>query len=942
MGLLASASYDHVGAEHLNPNPLLRPRAAKQNSQPENQLVIYPNGKKEFHLSLPYGVRPLIGSYEKFSVREKSPGEFVAIQSELQEQLSIPLVSVGALRMDRRNLPGYTQSSGIEAGKWPKAVKEFVKQLKRTGSVDPLRLGFEVTEFVKRNFRYYSESASVSKELLRATDALLKRLKTAGLPRPVALAHGGIVNCDGAAWIAALILRDFFQVPTRVVAGTTASETEKEDETLWTLARTGVPRHMWIEVWAGEHWEPFDPTPPYSPPGEGSGEQSASSDSGEKAEATEEKEADTGEEGKESKEEEGSESKDDTQTQGEGHDTSPSNPTPLRILDQAGFNTPEEKLLAVLAETIETHGIEAALRTGKKTEALVGANRLLGLLHPEGAAATATASARLLQLAAAQKHFPQLSPTNLLGNIRVSLSQGEYRKAYAELRSLLPLFEALKARRELNLGEQTYLDQLHLILEEFMKMNHADAAEFDLAERVLSHLSGPLARRWVQETYGEVLRLGSPALRKFVDDLKAGTLASLSRVALLESFGPMVAQITPEPETGTVRVWERDPIPRGNNQDLVIARSPLELPRMLLMPRPGEPLFAPLFEGRQFSLGTQREVPSREPTRVLERKLLVVFLDVSGSMQINSRITVLNDLIVVLLDYAMRETDRQGRPLTQVILVPFESTLADGNPIETLEGGYNIASQVLSHAPPFTAGGGTDIEGALVSFYEAVKASYNKVQTDSPKRDLKRATAVFLTDGGSTVNPETISKAQEGLPSDVDIFVNFIAIGESNAELEEICKQSNLGTTKPMVRSILDPQIQQLLAAANQWKADAEAFATSHTLLPPPGLLRELSALTHEPLNAVNFESDSGIAVARRRILGTQTGQGADRSIPPLVSTLIARWRRDSSLDPALRKKLVAALFTVYREWRGWEDAQVTREEKKFFVELLRWSGEEG
>ncbi|MEZ4751144.1 MAG: vWA domain-containing protein [Bdellovibrionota bacterium] len=404
----------------------------------------------------------------------------------------------------------------------------------------------------------------------------------------------------------------------------------------------------------------------------------------------------------------------------------------------------------------------------------------------------------------------------------------------------------------------------------------------------------------------------------------------------------MVAQVTPEPENGTVRIWERDAVPRGNNQDLVVARSPLELPRMLLMPRPGEPLFAPLFEGRQFALGTQREMPSREPTRVLERKLLVVFLDVSGSMQSNSRITVLNDLITVLLDYAMRETDRRGRPLTQVIFVPFESSLAEGTPVESMDAAYALISQILSHSPPYKAGGGTDIEGALVSFYDAVKTSYQNTDATGPKRDLKRATAVFLTDGGSNVSLENIAKAREGLPSDVDIFVNFIAIGESNAELETICKASNLGTTAPMVRTILDNEIVTLLQLANQWKVDAAAFATSHSLLPPPSLLRELSALSQEPLSLVTFESDTGIAAARRRIHGTQAGRGGDRGVPPMVSTLAGRWRKDATLEPVLRRKLVAALFTLYAEWMGWENGVISREEKNFFIELLRWSGEEG
>ncbi|MEZ4751143.1 MAG: transglutaminase domain-containing protein [Bdellovibrionota bacterium] len=528
MGLLASVHYDHVGAEHLNPNPVIRPRPARAIGTPEHQLVVYPEARAQFHLSFPYGVEPLPGDYKGFTVREKSPGEFVAIQSEPQEQLSIPLVTVGPLQMDRRNLPGYTRASGIEAGKWPKAVKEFVKQLKRSGATDSLRLGYEVTEFVKRNFRYYSESETVSKELLRETDALLKRLKTAGLPRPVALAHGGIVNCDGASWIAALILRDFFQVPTRIVGGTTANETERVEDRVWTLARTGVPRHMWIEVWSGEHWEPFDPTPPHHPEsegGDGSSEGEKSKEGGAQEEVPKDSETQGDTEAKEKAEAEKTEEGD--VVPGPGHDDSPANPTPLRIMDQ-GFDTPDAKLLTVLAETIETHAIETALRTGKKVEALRTAQQQLALLHPEGAAATAASLARLSQLQGSQRDFPQLAPIHLLGNVRLSLSQGEYRRAYAELRSLLPLLEALGARRDLSIGEKTYLDQLQVILEEFLKMNHADAAHFDLAERVLSRLSGPLTRRWVSETYGEVLKLGSPALHRFVEDLKSGTLASLS------------------------------------------------------------------------------------------------------------------------------------------------------------------------------------------------------------------------------------------------------------------------------------------------------------------------------------------------------------------------------------------------------------------------------
>lgn len=998
--LLPDSYYDVITATHLASNRFIRPRPRVE--RPPRKIGVArlsPLGARTIRLAAPYGAMLTAQRKKGHEAVPLGPGEWELRLSENEEEVELDLFADDAISL---HLPAtdeavYAASSGIPADLWPEKIRDFLKDLRKK-SLSREAAAEELKNFLRRPdvLRYYSETKKVPASDLDAADKIVRDLEGKGYPRPVAFAHAGLVNCDGAGWIYALLAKDFLSIPVRIAHGRTVSSRWREKGVTWQQVRKGTPRHGWVEVWTGSRWRPFDPTPETElgtgesesegEAGDGGGEEGGGSGDGadrggdsrdgavessaersggeagagegrgrrELGEESRGSEGDAGTEGsgdRRSREKARPSEGGEGDSEGSGSTERASSDDPpggreisprLHLLNEApaeGSPPQRRELLRAVAETVELFALETALQRGGGQAALARAIRLLARWAEGDANRGEAVSPSVQRLAEARDAVGESPLPARLAETRLAVAEGKFREAWWDIRALDRLILAIAARRPLAPLEEKFATQLRLCLSLFDGIKHADAGKYDLADWVLTNLPGALSRRWVRDQYGDVLRLGSAALDKFVADIGSGALGPLVRMAFLSEFSRMVSTYIPEPAWDEQVLLERNTVPHRRIDEIVLARSPLELPRMLLNPRPGEPFWAPLFQRRQFALGSRRRVPIAAPNRTLDRKLSVVFFDVSGSMG-GLPIMIQNDLLAVFLDKALSEVDRMGNPLHEVILIPFNDGVLEGRRVRTVAEAMAFISERIADRLPYSAGGGTDIQAALLKFYDSVADSYHNPDPVNRNRRLRHASMVLFSDGGSPVNLQTVLDARNQIPEEVRLYLNFVGIGSSNPTVEELARTSGISTRLPLVRVIPVEEMNRIHGMSRLVPAD-DRFATElGAFQAPPELVLALNRLGERPLASVDFVSWLSERDLERALVGLSA---AISGAPPPecdamlgdIAALVAAGR-EIGVDVELRRKLLFAVLVAYpsasRRSSGWFDR-----EREAIREVERW-----
>jgi hypothetical protein len=216
--LLRQTVYDVVTAKEFVSNPLLRPSLISDRHQVSDKspiTYIDTLGANQIVIPIQSDHEPGPGKYNGYEILEKSPGEFVAHITQKN------LKTIGMwLRPTREqkftsvhNEGNYLHATGIDIKDWPRDIQLLVKKLKNS-SQDRISLAREMEKYFQKDggYLYYSEGDKLSKADLESIDEKVRKYATR-YAEPVALAYGKAFNCDGAAWVAAILLRDYLGVP---------------------------------------------------------------------------------------------------------------------------------------------------------------------------------------------------------------------------------------------------------------------------------------------------------------------------------------------------------------------------------------------------------------------------------------------------------------------------------------------------------------------------------------------------------------------------------------------------------------------------------------------------------------------------------------------------------------------------------------------------------
>jgi hypothetical protein len=775
--------------------PELRPQVSKP-GRAVGKFVMTLEEPDSVVISYPVGFQPIVGNYEGFSVREDAPDQF-RIEAHRAGEWEVPLFSLAESPkrfLSATHLDAYKRPSGIALDKWPEDTQALILQLKKGGKSDK-EIVRTVRDFIHSK-DYFSLSDSVSDEkLAKYRERYLELRQT--MPEPLAMAHTGAFNCDGAAFQMALQIRDHFGIPARVAHGPTLGGKRRVGGAVQHLMFAEDPRHAWVEVWfEGEGWVTYDPTPPHSV-------------GGNQTEKMDYEQADFGNEKKappppkpvpgeknpdETKKGEGEESASDK----EGTKASADGKKEKKPREKKDEITPVERRsvlhelekpaaqygLDQLSRVIEAYYIENILHEGKGYEFLREA-RGLG----DGVSTTVPTPAKAAEesLRAFLRPHHEWSFTENLARIGHALSDDRIEDAYFLAREMGKDLRALGERTPLTAEQEKVQSQLKAFEASlFTHYRREDSADQALVQTLINNVPGNVAKDILLERFGRDARtLGSIASQTMAAAIRSGALKHFSKVAAVRDVVNRWLRPSWDKSHSFYSTFDKARV-ATEEQVPLITRDLGELHRWIIEVAPGQSFFHKFLRGEQFAIGsTEKEIESVPRLRSYSRKTFVLW-DKSGSMK--DMIDVQDALLSGVYSKAASETDSLGRPNHSVVSAAFGSNV-DENSLKRVSDKRAAREAILAlEATPSVASDGTEIEKALLWFLKEIGTAYQLSKGSREAFRLQRANFILFTDGEADVKLENIFAAMEDLPEDLEIGFHFVAIGGKNAELEKLAE----------------------------------------------------------------------------------------------------------------------------------------------------------
>lgn len=794
-------------------------------------LTVYPAGKFRGGLFLPPGYEPRQSADPRVHIEAKFNGSFTFELTEALDQFQIPIVKASP-KLSPMVEEAHKRPAGIEKAQWPTKIRAplFTKYDPNTDqSHRALEIASWIQQFVSKKYIY----STANRPEKTATSAL----------------EAGAFQCDMAALIMASLMRDVYQIPTRIVAGYRAKElrTDKSEQSYLVLPGDA---HAWVEVYANGVWNLFDPTPitkdkeddgsdggqkdPYSdvvdddgeedeggfPPSrerpdgespEGQGDESEASD--ESGEASDSDESSSGE-GKKSDAEGENGDKDGDGENGDSEDKEDGN---VRNLDQRELaDQLEMGSVSLKDEHLDNRLLERAYRSTLRfvlepsVDGITTMDRLVSMGGLFRAAPDALVKSTFLQaLSIHAKNHPDLVTwlEESRGRIKDRSLADTYREVF-RAKQVLDLYAS-------TLGSETpvkpptkLLRDLGIFLDEIRDLAHPDSDDIGLAKAFYDSLP-PLAGSLVQEKFGlNSIGANAPTMALAEELKKPGGLADLKLLAGLSGVSEFILDSTPRPEYQPVKTWIAD-TSGGNRNDLLPLTRYSELPRSLLL-NPGRSLEENLQDGTVFSHAKRKRVliPTGFGEEDTERVTILLY-DTSGSMS-GDLAYFQSALISSFVSQALSDVSPSGAFRHKVVLVPFDHDVHPETKVTTRAEAIEVLRTYKDSLG--NTGGGTDIQKAMMQGLALIADA--ELRVGEP---LAAANIVLMSDGYSDVNLDELREARNAIDRSTPLQSMFVAIGGGNEQLMQFAQESkNMGFERGFYRQFAHGDIEKNIAKSRE------------------------------------------------------------------------------------------------------------------------------
>lgn len=960
--LLRTFSYEEL-TDPLKQNPLARPpkKLPIQNFSPteinKKYFIINKQKATELIIPMPYGFRPILTEYKNYAVVSTIPGEYQVkslYEKPLPEQVTFWLEPESKVTMTQEQIKENSKVSGINPKSWPDHVKTGVNSARAQGKGDPLLISKRLSEWFQTDgpYSYYNDSNAPSEKNFFGD--LLSRKDHKAL----ALAKGKTFNCDGGALIGAILLRDFFQIPTRVAGGKNISDSKEIGGEIYQVANADVPNHSWVEIFVNEEWVPFDFTPNKGNPGnEGkydeNKENSKIDDSHEdnskidksktddsiKKDSNNHSESLNDEKGIGNKSiEEPPASEEKKQKENENKATQPGK-------NSEGQDSQKQDSQVPLKIYMPRTPVQIS-RLPKSFDSLHGTYPRQAILHTLERSVHHSKMEELpLILESSLLNFPEIQVYNQQVKSEINRISSEFygkedktlvelvseaktefftdpTLSYQNLQKVKSVIESIAKYRDLSFEEKEFSNSLLEIKNQFNHYRHPSSQKQELVERIIRELPGNTIRKIVLDQYPEALKIGSMDQHHLYTALKNGSMSHIVRTSMVgrhfNFFLNAEKELKYRKIKSIIRTFKRE----KDNEDIVIARPEdiAQFDRWNLdfqyHPNPVMMVLGNLLKDQQYMKGYKATYPAAGSQNSIERKHTNVFYDISGSMMGTPAI-VQASAIAAIVDKALSERDPMGNPIHEVVLFPFGNSVYPGVHVKSAEDAKNTVLQFLNS--PTHAYEGTNIQACFDKHFQMIHENMdhsNRGKELVHRLKLKKANMILLTDGGAAINKSGTLKEISELPPGVQTMFNLVAIGERNQQLEEIAQYTNTKNSQAMVTVLTKEMMEKFVNNAEQIQESSEAFVFD---LGHQNLDIKLSQMISD-LKVPSFHTDSpfeSIRLANEELQGSNsTSPQKNASLVRDLDLLISNIKKTKAPSDIVIKTL-ADVLTNYSRWTG-------------------------
>lgn len=812
----------------------------------EVYLLVRTLGQNNVELFLPPGMKPLQPSDPRLIVSKSKTGSFLLEKKVDIEEVKIPLVRDENIQILSHILDFYKRPVGFDSAEWPDEVQAaiFHKYSKDVARKDPLRVAQAVSDHLSVDYKYSKSRKS----------QLLDSLACGHFP------------CDIAALAGAAILRDGFQIPTRVVSGFRAKKFIGDGEIKSYLV---VPQesHVWLEVFHDGRWHVFDPTPlkklnPQDEENEADAYQDIPIDNLPKVEP-DDKSISQGDEQQADKKDHKKTADTDTKKRleetGLDNKDKKDSKKPLETAkkDSEGKDAELEKLLDSL-----TLGSIELNPTGPNNALL---DRMMRVILKDFLAPDQRGGEIMNKLASIKKILRAYSNVEIKD--LVLQAQSAHKRDHPMLKNWLndlrfgykdksvnSLYEEL---HQIQLGVHTFartLDSSGVVpvphelmrtmaqaMEFLQKYAHKDSLDMGLVQELSKGLP-PVAQRILKDDYNfDVVGPNQPT-KNIAKDLKENKLRDLRLMSTVSSLTDFVLNPEPSPEFMEIKTWTRDySKPRG--RDILSLQRISDWPRAILG-QPGKTLEENMLEQSAYLAVHRKRVDiAAAHGKEESERVTVVLYDTSGSMSGNPG-EFQAGIIAAFTAAALSDVSPSGKYRHKIVIIPFDSEpglpIVVNNATEALEVIKNYRKKLANTS------GGTDIQKAYLAALAVIAEAGQR--NGEP---LAAANIVLMTDGQASIDANELMKARDAIDRRTPLQTMFIALNQTSDELIRFAQDSkSIGSDRGFYREFTGELINEIIKEAQtiDLKDRKDFYSEKHG----KDLPREFENLLHEAFRLAN------------------------------------------------------------------------------------------
>lgn len=195
-------------------------------------------------------------------------------------------------------------------------------------------------------------------------------------------------------------------------------------------------------------------------------------------------------------------------------------------------------------------------------------------------------------------------------------------------------------------------------------------------------------------------------------------------------------------------------------------------------------------------------------------RITIVGYDISGSMG-GEKAEFQASLIAAFVARALGDRSPSGRHRHRVLLVPFDHEVGAPREIKNVNDAFDLMHNYRRDLAK--ANGGTDIQKFLLQAMALIAGAQNK------RNPFDVANIVLMSDGGAQIDYNELKKAREAIGRTTPLQTMFVAIGETNPDLQRFAEDSiKMGAEKGFYKEFSGNDISKALSEGR--KIDAQKY----------------------------------------------------------------------------------------------------------------------